>query len=196
MKLTALAVVILALGIAVGFALAGGASEGPASAAPKCPGPSPQCPTPTPAPPQQREDQIIIHSGRQRPPTAGDPGIPTDWGFQEGEDRPAFIVAIDTDDYPEGSVFRFEAMVANLTPAVTLCARLFDLTAGAPVVGTELCETLGQFDNARRMRSVPISLLAGEREYTIQVKCIPVSPSTSCSNSTWPSSRVIAEWTE
>ena len=50
MKLTALAVVILALGIVVGFALAGGASEGPASAAPKCPGPSPQCPTPTQTP--------------------------------------------------------------------------------------------------------------------------------------------------
>ncbi len=50
MKLTALAVVILALGIVVGFALAGGAPGGPASAVPQCPGPSAQCATPTPTP--------------------------------------------------------------------------------------------------------------------------------------------------
>ncbi len=50
MKLAALAVVILALGIVVGFALAGGSSGGPASAIPKCPGPSSQCATPTPTP--------------------------------------------------------------------------------------------------------------------------------------------------
>ena len=47
MKLIALAVVILALGIVLGFAIPGGSSGGPASAVPQCPGPSSQCPTPT-----------------------------------------------------------------------------------------------------------------------------------------------------
>ena len=52
MRFTALAVVILALGIVVGFALAGGPSGGPASAVPKCPptSSSPNCTTPTPVP--------------------------------------------------------------------------------------------------------------------------------------------------
>ncbi len=50
MKLTALALAILALGIVVGFALAGGSLGGPVSAVPKCPGPSSQCATPTPTP--------------------------------------------------------------------------------------------------------------------------------------------------
>ena len=50
MKLTALAVAILALGILAGFALAGGASERSVSAVPQCPGPSAHCATATPAP--------------------------------------------------------------------------------------------------------------------------------------------------
>ena len=75
MKLTALAVVILALGIVVGFSLAGGSSGGPASAVPKCPGPSSQCATPTPAPAQQREDQVIIFtSGKSSPQIVGSCG--------------------------------------------------------------------------------------------------------------------------
>ncbi len=43
----------------VGLALAGGASEGPASAEPKCPGPSTKC-RPTPAPTLPGTDRAII----------------------------------------------------------------------------------------------------------------------------------------
>ena len=63
MKLTALAVVVLALGIVVGIALAGGSSGGPASAVPQCPGPSANCATPTPSPtPAPPPTATLIHT--------------------------------------------------------------------------------------------------------------------------------------
>ena len=136
MKLTALAVVILALSIVVGFALAGGSSGRPASAVPQCPGPSSQCATPTPAPPQQREDQIVIFTatGNSRPLVQGAT-------YDLLTRAEPIMLALDPADYAPSSLFRFEAIWSAVSPATT-CIRLFDATAGAAVAGSEVCHTI------------------------------------------------------
>ena len=190
MKLTALAVAILALGIVVGFALAGGASEGPASAAPKCPGPSSQCATPTPEPPQQREDQVSIWSGVNQAAPAG--------GYRLlGDGR--HIVALDPADYPTAATFRLESIfrVANADGTDRICTRLFDLTAGLVVGGSELCwEVPSGFPPPVRLRSAPVQLSSGEHEYSVQGRCEPIEPLSCDGRATAYTARIIVEWTE
>ena len=180
MKLTALAVVILALGIVVGFALAGGSSGGPASAVPKCPGPSSQCATPTPAPPQQREDQITIFSDTDQS------GITGDWSSSN-----VFpIVALDRADYPADADFRFEALFLDSDAGT--CARLFDLAGDSPVSGSELClDQATAFFPPTRLRSGILALGVGEREYVAQTRCL-----TPCLQGGLNAARIIVEWTE
>ena len=169
MKLTALAVVILALGIVVGFALAGGASGGPASAVPQCPGPSSQCPTPTPEPPQQREDQI--------PVTMSSPCC-----------LQRHIIALDPGDYPIGAVFKFEA--ANSDPLASgTCVQLFDLTDSIGLAASEVCAPAAF--KPVRVRSGGFSLSSGEHEYTVEATCGADPP--TC---TILATRIIVEWTE
>ncbi len=186
MKFTALAVVILALGIVVGFALAGGASEGPASAAPPCPGPSAQCATPTPTPPpQQREDQISIAGGRFTVDTTA-----PDWIFvgKQAEDS----IGLDASDYPALATFRLEVGItlpANANNPVSACVRLHDNTADEPVSGSEICVSAGVGEEIHeRVRSAPLTLPAGEREYAVQ--------GTATFSSFVIQTRLIAEWAE
>ncbi len=183
MKLTALAVVILALGIVVGFALAGGPSGGPASAIPQCPGPSAQCATPTPTPPQQREDQITITAAR------------VDFVAGEFWQSPAAsfnaIVALDPADYPAGTEYRYESVLAIESADMTGCTRLYNLTTDLPVAGSEICLTVTTPPLTERLRSGPIALSSGENEYTIQSICL--QPACGAS---WHATRIIAEWTE
>jgi len=184
MKLTALALVILALGIVLGLALAGGVSEGPASAVPQCPGPSSQCATPTPAPPQQREDQVVILAsegfiGGQVFGPVGGAGI--------------HVMAFDPADYPSGATFRFEATWAG-SVFVQTCFRLLDRVARVNIAESEVCFTRIEdhpFAGEVRIRSAPFTLPAGEHEYKIQGKCdVP-----GC-NATVGAARIIVEWTE
>ena len=180
MKLTTLAVVILALGIVLGLALAGGASEGPASAAPQCPGPSSQCPTPTPAPPQQREDQIALT---------------TDTNFLQ--DTTTFAVAapfdriaLDPADYPSNAVFRLEAVVWGSSS--TMCLRLFDWTTFVTVPDSEVCASNLPASNQSpplRIRSGPFSLPAVEADYGLMGQLADGGSGTH-------SSLIIVEWTE
>ena len=186
MKLTAVAVGILALGIVVGFALAGGASGGPASAVPQCPGPSSQCPAPTPAPPQQREDQIVLT-------TAFFGFVPGDWQMTTFNYAP--VVGLDPSDYDAGSSFSFEAVLISTGPDLTGCARLYNLTTDLPVDGSEVCLIVGELPPSgivkARLRSDSITLASGENDYTIQSKC----PLLGCGIH-WHGTRIIAEWTE
>ena len=182
MKLTALAVVILALGVVVGFALAGGSSGGPASAIPQCPGPSSQCATPTPAPPQQREDQITIFSG------IGDLGVPPGTEFANFIFR--FPFALDPADYPSSSTFRLEIVSSVQSVSNTACVRLFSTTSSAPVVASETCFT-GVDGDPVRLRFGPFSLPTGEHEYLMQGKWEGVSNAGGISTA-----RIIVEWTE
>ncbi len=180
MKLTALAVVILSLGIVVGFALAGGVS-GPASAIPQCPGPSSQCATPTPTPPpERREDQITIFTI-----TSASLAASGGAGFQNLSS--GILFALDAADYPASAVYRLEA-VMNLPPAFTGCVRLFSKTATAPIAESDACFTTGSADERVRVRSFPFSLPSGEHEYTLQA--------TSGSANAVFAARIIVEWTE
>ena len=181
MKLAALAVVILVLGIVVGFALAGGASGGPVSAVPQCPGPSSQCPTPTPAPLQQREDQITIFSGTTL-------GVPPGTEFANFIER--FPFALDPADYPSSSTFRLEIVSSVQSVSNTACVGLFSTTASAPVVASEACFT-GVDGNPVRLRFGPFSLPTGEHEYLLQGKWEGISNSGGISMA-----RIIVEWTE
>ena len=186
MKLTALAVVILSLGIVVGFALAGGVS-GPASAVPQCPGPSSQCATPTPTPPpQQREDQITIFA------SGGNEGIERETAvFLDLVPHGASRLALDPDEYPAMASFQLEGLWETQSMS-TICIRLFDRTANTPVAGSEAClfSPTGGLD--ARVRSAPMSLAIGEHEYVVQGKCEgPV-----CNNTHIQGARIIVEWTE
>ncbi len=190
--LTALAVVILALGIIVGFALAGGAS-GPASAVPQCPGPSSQCPTPTPAPPQQREDQITIfaHGGVSSAPTVASE---TYTRLEGQRDSPPAFLALDPGDYPSAVFFRLDALF-DAKPGISTCLRLFDVTANSPITDSEVCHGVASPPTILlRERSGSFNLLAGEHEYSVQGKCIPGA--NSCSGAGVLAIRIIAEWTE
>ena len=186
MRLTALAVAILALGIVAGFALAGGASERSVSAVPQCPGPSAQCATATPAPPQAREDQITIFTGT--------PQLSVGFGgtvFRDIVFAPS--LGLDNADYPPNTSFRFEAAIRN-SGSTPICMRLFDMTGSAAVPGSEVClstETGTQFRPYDRVRSDPIQLLDGERQYIAQLLC-----PAGCSEKNYLAARVIAEWTE
>ena len=184
MKLTALAVVLLTLGIVVGFALAGGVSGRPASAIPQCPGPSSQCATPTPAPPQQREDQMMV-LGTTRAFTAS-----TVWQGPAGFFP---IIALDPADYPADTAFSYEAILVIGSDNTTGCTRLYNLTTDLPVVGSDVCLTSTTSDPnlIDRMRSGPIALALGENEYGVQGMC----PQPACAVS-WHATRIIAEWTE
>ena len=191
MKLTALAVVILALGIVLGFALAGGSSGGPASAVPQCPGPSSQCPTPTPAPPQQREDQVVLFShGHQ-----DGPGMSESAGYLPLNNQDV-LLALAAGDYPTGATFRFDASWRAASWA-TSCLRLFDETADTPVNGAEVCHTIPVDSGIEpvRVRSALFALPAEEHEYSIQGRCNTLGTS-DCPTTNVTDARVIVEWTE
>ena len=188
MKLTALAVVILALGIVVGFLLAGGASEGPASAAPKCPGPSPQCATPTPAPPQQREDQITLFAEISAGEVLKCSNCgPSDWSFlTSGSDYP--IMSLDANDYPPTSSFRLDATFDDHSAFAEGCMRLFDLTETAGISESEVCYSADSVPvDLIHLRSGPFQIPDEEHEYALQ------SRSTGGRGK---SARIIVEWTE
>ena len=180
MKLTILAVVTLALGIAFGLALHG-QLDGSAVAAPPCP---PKCPTPTPTPtppPQQREDQIALGAGgAANDPTFNYVPLPlTPW------------IAFDAGDYPSSSVFRLEVII-DLGADQTTCVRLFDLTTNSDIPGSTMCATgAPNPPDRRRLRSDPLTLPAGEHEYTLQGKS-----QVSIGGSSVQFSRIIVEWTE
>ena len=167
MKLTVLAVVTIALGIVLGLALARGVSEGPASAAPKCPGSSANCPTPTPTPtppPQQREDQITVAIG--------------DFRF-EGTEPDNFrsissgkhVIGLDASKYPAATTFTLEVGFQQVTGFMQEgCARLFD-TAGSAVSGSDLCWSFdGSQPIIERLRSSPFSLPAGLHEKPLRLR--------------------------
>ena len=185
MKLTILAVVILALGIAVGLVLHG-QLDGSAAAAPPCP---PKCatptatPTPTP-PPQQREDQIVL----------GATGAANQTTFSYVGGTRAPWIAFDAGDYPSSSVFRLEFII-DLGADQTTCVRLFDLTTDSAIPASTMCATgapspQSQIDR-RRLRSDPLTLPAGEHEYTLQGQS-----EVSIGGSSVQFSRIIVEWTE
>ena len=196
MKLTALAVVILALGIVVGFALAEGSLGGPASAIPKCPGPSSQCATPTPTPsPQQREDQITIfapasnlgvRSCGSEPPVYATIPI-TSCPPRPGQDKLGSI-ELAARDYPSTAAFRLEVteLVATNT---TLCFRLYDSTADQPVPGSEICRSNASSSESLhlRVRTDPLTLSIDSHEYVVQGR-----GSTGFAFA----ARIIVEWTE
>ena len=170
MKLAALAVVILALGIVVGLALAGGTSGGPASAVPQCPGPSSQCATPTPAPPQQREDQITLfaESGSSGRSLHCSGCIPSDWSFLGSSiDYP--IIALDANDYPPTSSFRLDATFDDHTAFAEGCMRLFDLTETAGISESEVCYNADSVPvDLIHLRSGPFQIPNEEHEYALQ----------------------------
>ena len=217
MKLAILAAAVFVLGIAVGMILAAGSPGGPVLAGPKCPGPSARCtptptatatstpaptptatatstpaptptatPTATPVPAQRREDQITIFAvadARQLP--AG-----TTWQTLDSSlGGTVTFISLDVSDYPQNSLFMFEAVLgADLT---TACLRLFDLTDSAAVPGSELCLANGsRLQLSRRLRSGGLPLSSGDHVYTVQGRA-------DTSGAGWTSAaRIIAEWTE
>ena len=174
MKLTALAVVILALGVVLGLALRDTAFDSPASADPTCPGPSTQCP------PQQREDQITLTT---EPSFLQDT---TTFAVAAPFDR----IALDPADYPSNTVFRLEALVFG--GSSTMCLRLFDWTTLVTVPDSEVCASNLPASNQSpplRIRSGPFTLPAGEADYGLMGQLADGGAGTRLS-------RIIVEWTE
>ena len=156
----------LVAGIALGFVLRGGAFE--AEAKPVL---------------QQREDQIVLTASRidfvagefwQKPSAAYNP-----------------IVALDPAEYPAGTEFNYEAVLAIESADTTGCTRLYNLTTDLPVVGSEICLAVTTTPARERVRSGPIDLTSGENEYTIESVCRQPACGVS-----WHGTRIIAEWTE
>jgi hypothetical protein len=200
MRLLALAVIVSVVGGLVVWQLSG--ESGAEPACPGNPNPPPRCtPTPTatatagatatPTPtatetstptasaspvPQAREDQITMYSAGTQPPG----------GFaqcSEGWCTATAIptVALDASDYPTNSLFRFEG--ADWLYIFPTCARLFDMTANIPVVGSEVCGAANE-----RVRSGAFTISVSEHEYTLQA---------AETNGSLPlAARIIAEWTE
>jgi hypothetical protein len=131
---------------------------------------------------QQREDQVTIFGGLDR--------ALDDLGWQHSPPGP-YIVALDTADYPAGSVFRFETVLV-VDDDTTACGRLFDLTDGIALSGTELCyaTSVGQHYEGR-LRSEPFALLSGGHEYIFEGLC-----EGYCVDTMLTGARVIVEWTE
>ena len=203
MKLTVLAVVILALGIAFGLALHGqldGSAVAARTCRPKCPTPT-ATPKPTP-PPQQREDQVVIFTtwtSRVCP----NGGYQTVGGGCSPSSDKGQIASIElaASDYPTGTTFRWEVSMSSSTT----CFRLYDNTADQPVSGSELCES--NLGDRLRVRSGPVTLSADSHEYVVQMKNLDWAPDFVCPFPTDPdlycgwsggveAARIIAEWTE
>ena len=201
MKLAILAAAVFVLGIAVGMILAAGSPGEPVLAGPKCPGPSARCtptptatatstpaptPTATPVPAQRREDQITIFAvadARQLPAGTTLQTLDSSLGGT------VTFISLDVSDYPQNSLFIFEAVLgADLT---TACLRLFDLTDSAAVPGSELCLANGsRLQLSRRLRSGGLPLSSVDHVYTVQGRA-------DTSGAGWTSAaRIIAEWTE
>ena len=188
MKLTALAVVILALGIILGLALRDTAFDRPASAIPKCPGPSAQCATPTPAPPQQREDQITIfaHGDLSGPAIERETAV-----FLDLVNHGSTKFALDRGEYPALASFQLEGLWETKSMS-TICIHLLDKTTNTPVVGSEACLFTPTGGADVRVRSAPMSLAIGEHEYDVQGKC----EGPGCVSVPIFGARIIVEWTE
>ncbi len=170
MKLTALAVVILALGIVLGLALRHTVFEAEAA-----------------QPTQPREDQVTIFAGGVRESVATE--THSDWVSLRTP-----IVALDSSDYPMNAEFSLEAVfqeAAGPDETPTICVRLFDLTSGDAVSGSEVCQeqTVTPLPPTR-LRSEPFRLPETQHEYTVQGKVI------SDGSGSVNAARVIVEWTE
>ncbi len=220
MKLTALAVVLLALGVVVGLALRSSATE----AAPKWATPEfvddsieafnqavvqPIAATvgqlqgdvtdldqrvtalETAAPPQQREDQIVLFAPNQ---FHGPLIRNTRTTYSDLQDIGPALLGLDPADYPSGASFQFEATwrtVGNTTS----CLRLVDATTNAPVAGSEVCRTSTEGEVVR-LRSSSMTLAPAEHDYVVEGKCV-VLPDELCPS--FPlvgAARIIVEWTE
>ena len=133
---------------------------------------------------QQREDQIVIFLGDQ-------------WGIEEEDGdwvfyTPVAAAALDIADYPPNATFRFEVVFYTPNEGNFGCARLVDVAGFAltPVSGSEVCLAgLGRDGYFRRMRSGPLILPPGERNYSYEFR----SPSPPG----YPKAvRIIVEWDE
>ena len=193
MKLTALAVIILALGIAFGLALHG-QLDGSAVAAPPCPPKCTPTPTPTPTPPpQQREDQIVffadISSEASRPCGLTYSPVRPDCGPESlGK---VYSIGFDPSKYPTDTSLTLELTGAATHNFQEICSRLYDNTAGHEVPGSEICEGPEPNGDAKwfRVRSGTLSPEPGEHEYVIQSK-------GEFSSGRLYAARIIVEWTE
>lgn len=162
-----------------------------AGAAPPCPSNQnrPRCtPTPTVTPTatatttpiptlQVREDQITIFDN-----CCGGVLVPASSEFQTIWDF--LLVGLDPLDYPASSVFRLEVVLSK-GPG-TDCLRLFNMTSGSAVSGSESCISGA---GVVRQRFGPFGLVAGEHSYTVQGQ-------SDYAGGYLVAARIIVEWTE
>jgi hypothetical protein len=142
---------------------------------------------------QQREDQIAVVADGAH----GIDLVDADWALVPAAagDLGTLMVALDPADYPANSTFRLETVslvFGGGGASVSGCVRLFDMTEGAPVSGTEVCHTVppDQLETAL-LRSEPVALASGEHVYTLQDKVTPEGGYFV----SLASARVIVEWT-
>jgi len=133
---------------------------------------------------QQREDQIVFTDGG---------GASTEGDFWSiNMSGQADVLAFDPNDYPPGATVRFEVQVFHTSnwALPQECVRIFDVTADAPVSGSELClagaDPPGLLRPPVRMRSGPVVMAAGEHEYRLDYKGELAVRDT----------RIIVEWEE
>ena len=219
MKLTALAVVILAIGIVLGLALRGTATEAaPPWVTPQFVDDSIEAFNQTVVQPiaatvgqlqgdvsdldqrvsalefpgsQQREDQITIfaHGSISSAPTVASE---TYTRLEGQRDSPPAFLALRPGRYSPAVSFRLDALF-DAKPGISTCLRLFDVTANSPITDSEVCHGVASPPTILlRERSGTFSLSAGEHEYSVQGKCIPGA--NSCSGAGVLAVRIIAEW--
>ncbi len=181
MRITALAIVTLVVGILTGFVLRDMVLD--AEAKPK---------------EQKREDQVVIFS---QPNLGAGPSIERkNRVWAELEDYVPVGLVLNPADYPSSASFSFQA-VWFAAPRATSCLRLFDTTTNTVVEGSEVCHTNpAEHPGSElvRVRSAPFVVPFGEHEYTVQGKCGNLNPDPAfwCSVPAVGDTRIIVEWTE
>jgi hypothetical protein len=142
----------------------------------------------TAPPPQQREDQITLFAEMVGSQALHCSGCsPQDWSFF-GSDTEYPIIALDASDYPATSSFRLDATFTDHAAFEEGCMRLFDLTETAAVSGSDVCFNSGAVPiDLLRLRSGPFQISDGEHEYALQSRGL---------SGRGKSAFLIIEWTE
>jgi len=112
----------------------------------------------------------------------------------DSADQDPFAIDVDPAQFFPAPQFRIAASIF-VDSGQTGCLRLFDITANAPLPGTEVCSTVAPGDPQRtsRILSGRFSLPRGTHTYTLQGKVEHVDPfaQASCSIAV---ARLIAEY--
>jgi len=134
--------------------------------------------------PEQAEVSLVAITGMGVGLTPGEPYQNT-----------GAAAAIDTTSFPTGATFTFN--VSGTGPVVdnSCCFRLAEVdppNTVNPVANSEVCKTVSVAGEYFALESEPLTLLAGEHIYILQIKLV----SGATGQAGLGNARVVAKWTE